>query len=187
MIAGLIFMVSSRFDEVVEIGFGSFKTKLERRVRDVEDAMDAIRLLAKASARNALNAVQYSSRWGGFDEAEKLRFLSDTRRLLHDLGIGEEAAKEVEHEWHRAVEFDYAIWALGGSKVPNDLAEGMKRRWETLRQGGIANRAAPEEIRAFLRESEMLTPEREEILQDYEYYVAKREHRRSEAWLSRRD
>ena len=30
MIAGLIFMVSSRFDDVVEIGFASFRTKLER-------------------------------------------------------------------------------------------------------------------------------------------------------------
>lgn len=187
MIAGLIFMVSSRFDEVVEIGFGSFKTRLERRVRDVEDAMEAVRHLAKASARNALNSVQYAGRIQPFTESDKLDFLSRTRRLLSDLGIHPQEVREAEHDWHRAIEFDYADWALGGDQLPEDLPEGMHERWKELRKGGIEQRPTAEEVRSFLREAGMLTSEREEILRDYEHYVATREHRRKEKWLHRHD
>ena len=185
IIAGLIFMISSRLDEVVEIGFGSFKTKLERRVRDVEEAMDAVRYLAKASARNALNAVQYTGRMGGFTEQQKVHFLLDTRRLLRDLGISAEEAQELENDWHDAVEFDYASWATGGDQVPNDLPHDLMPAWKNLRKGGIANRASPEEIRSFFRDADLLTLERKEILLDYEHYLETREHRREKAWQDR--
>ncbi len=184
MIAGLIFMVSSRFDEVVEIGFGSFKTKLERRVRDIEETMEAVRRLAKASARNALNSVQYAARWGGFRESEKLKFLHDTRKLLTDLGVTSKEIEKIEVDWHRAVEFDYVLLVLGRRQVPTDLPGEMRAQWEELRSGGIERRATPHEIRSFFQQANMLTPEREEMLKDYEHYIAKRQHRRLDVWLS---
>ena len=127
MIAGLIFMVSSRFDDVVEIGFGSFRTKLERRVKKVEDTMEAVRHLAKASARSALNSVQYTGRMGGFTETEKIQFLGDTRRLLSDLDIKDDEIAETEHEWHKAVEFDYTHWATGHNQVTDRILESIRR------------------------------------------------------------
>ena len=120
MIAGLIFMVSSRFDDVVEIGFASFRTKLEQRVKRVEDTMGAVRRLAKASARSALNSVQFAGRLGGFTETEKIQFLGDTRRLLSDLGIKDDEVAAIESDWHRATEFDYASWATGLNLIPKD-------------------------------------------------------------------
>lgn len=162
MIAGLIFMVSSRFDDVVEIGFGSFKTKLERRVKEMENAMDAVRHLAKASARNALNSVQFAGRMGGFSETEKIQFLLDTRSLLSDLGIKEEDFVDIEVEWNRAIEFDYSLWILGFTRKPDDITEDIQPRWKELREGGIAGRATSGEIRKFFEVAEILTPEREE-------------------------
>jgi len=176
-------MVSSRFDDVVEIGFGTFKTKLERRVRDVEEAMDAVRLLAKESARSSLNSVQYMGRWGGFSQADKLKFLRDTRQLLTELGVSQRDISEIEGEWHRAVEFDYAHWALGGTQLPKDLPSEFHDKYRTLAGTGISLRPEPSEIRAFFREADMMTDEREKILQDYEHYISRREHRREEEWL----
>ncbi len=187
MITGLIFMMSSRFDDVVEIGFGSFRTKLERRVKKVEDTMAAVRRLAKESARSALKSVQYAGRLGGFTDTEKERFLRDTRRLLHDLGIQEGEAADVEREWHEAVEFDYAHWVLGGDRTPKDLPKNEHGDWDELRSGGIAGRATPVQIRRFLENAQMLTQEREEILQDYEHYRATRQHRREDDWLRRHE
>ncbi len=187
MIAGLIFMVSSRFDDVVEIGFASFRTRLERRVKKVEDTMEAVRRLAKASTHSALNSVQYAGRMGGFTETEKIQFLGDTRRLLSDLGIKDDEIAKIESDWHKAIEFDYASWATGLSQVPKDLAEKLHSKWKGLRQGGIEHRATPEEIRAFCTDADMLTPEREEILKDYEHYVTTRRHRREAVWQRHRE
>jgi hypothetical protein len=183
MIAGLIFMVASRFDEVVEIGFGSFRTTLERRVKKVEDTMSAVRRLAKASARNALNSVQFAGRMGGFSETEKMQFLRDSRRLLSDLGVNDDEIAETETLWHKIVEFDYSIWALGRSTAPEGLSDVLNPEWKALRSGGIENIATPEKIRAFLTKAKILTPERAEILKDYEHYVMRRQHRREDTWL----
>lgn len=186
MIAGLVFMVSSRFDEVVEIGFGSFKTRMERRVHNIEETMDAVRSLAKVSMRNSLCSLQYSGRMGGLKEEEKIGFLTDNRRLLEGLGINQSEILEVERDWHRAVEFDYANWALGLNTVPADLPPDFQGTWSELRRGGVAHRSSPNAIRDFYRQAGILTPEREEILQDYEHYIRNREYRRWDAWCERR-
>ncbi|MDA0306887.1 MAG: hypothetical protein O3B76_11505 [Proteobacteria bacterium] len=187
MITGLIFMVASRFDDVIEIGFGSFQTKLERRITKVEDAMAAVRRLAKASARNALNSVQFAGRMGGFSEPEKMLFLRDTRRLLRDLGIDDDEVSETEIDWNKAVEFDYAFWALGLNQLPDDITEDLKPRWDDLRKGGVVGRATSKEILAFFKKADILTPDRAQILEDYEHYEKTRQHRREDEWLRRRE
>ena len=106
---------------------------------------------------------------GGFTETEKIQFLGDTRRLLSDLGIKDDEVAAIESDWHRATEFDYASWATGLNLIPKDLPEKWNPKWKGLRQGGIEHRATPKEIRAFLTDAGMLTPEREEILKDYEH------------------
>ena len=186
MLAGLIFMVASRFEDIQEIGLASFSAKMfERRVGRAEDAIQNIKRLAKESSRLALASIQFAGRMGGFTDKYKTRVLTDTRRLLDDLDITQEEIAEVESLWHAAVEFDYASWALGQSRVPEDLSQNFKPRWDELRDGGIEGRAKPEQIRAFLTDANMLTSERDEILKDYEYYVATRRHRREEAWRRR--
>ena len=188
MFAGLIFMVASRFEEIQEIGLASFSAKMfERRVGRAEDAIQNIKRLAKESSRLALASIQFAGRMGGFTDEYKTRVLTDTRRLLDDLDITEEEIAEAESLWHAAGEFDYAHWTLGQSKVPKDLPQEFRPRWDNLRGGGVEGRAKPEEIRVLLSDADMLTPERDEILKDYEYYVATRQHRREEAWRRRRE
>ncbi len=87
----------------------------------------------------------------------------------------------------QTVEFDYALWAMGLNRVPDDLPLDLKPRWEELRGGGIEGRATPEEISRFFADADMLTPEREEILKDYEHYMKTRQHRREPEWQHRRD
>lgn len=187
MILGLIFMAASRFEDVVEFGFGSFKARLERRVSEVEQAMSAVRRLAKESARNALLAVQYNNRLGSFDVGFQEDFLNNTRALLRELGLKDEDISYTEREWHLAVEFDYVLWATGNNRVPDDLPDGMHTAWKELRSGGTRNRKTPDDVRTFLLEADMLTEDREEILSDYQHYLATRQHRRSEEFKNRRN
>lgn len=187
MFAGLIFMVATRFEEIQEIGVASFKAKMfERRVDQLEGVIQNIKRLAKESSRLALASIQFSGRMGGFTDDYKTRVLADTRRLLKELDVTAEEIAEIESLWHAAVEFDYALWATGLSTVPHDLPPSLILEWEELRGDGIEGRPTPQEIRTFLSDANMLTPEREEILKDYEHYIATREHRREDAWRRRR-
>ncbi len=186
MFAGLIFMAASRFEDIQEIALASFKMKLfERRVGEVEISVQDIRKLAKESSRLALASIQFAGRMGGFTDNFKSQVLADTRRLLRDLNITPEEIAEVESLWHATVEFDYALWATGLSTVPPDLPENFRARWGQLRKGGVENRAMPEAIRSLFLEADMLTPERDEILKDYEHYISTRQHRREDVWRQR--
>ena len=188
MLAGLIFMAASRFEDIQEIRLASFKMKLfERRVGEVETSVRDIRRLAKESSRLALASIQFAGRMGGFTDDFKSQVLADTQRLLSDLNVTPKEIAEVESLWHATVEFDYALWATGLNTVPTDLPKNLMARWNQLRKGGIENRATPEEIRNFLLDADMLTPERDEILKDYEHYVSTRQHRREDVWRRRRE
>lgn len=186
MFAGLIFMAASRFEDIQEIALASFRMKLfERRVVEVESSVRDIRRLAKENSRLALASIQFSGRMGGFTDDFKSQVLVDTRRLLNDLNVTPEEIAEVESLWHETVEFDYSLWATGLRRVPADLPNNLKPRWDALRKGGVAKRATPEQIRSFLLDADMLTPERDEILEDYAHYVSTRQHRREEEWRQR--
>ncbi len=187
MFAGLIFMMASRFEDVQEIGLASFRMKMfERRVDQLEGVVRDIKRLAKESSRLALASIQFSGRMGGFTDDYKTRVLVDTRRLLNELDVTPEEIAEVESLWHATVEFDYAHWATGMNMVPDDLPKHLSTNWKELRRGGVEGRATPEEIRTFFLDADMLTPEREEILKDYEHYIATRQHRREDVWRRRR-
>jgi hypothetical protein len=189
MFAGLIFMVASRFEDVQEIGLASFRMKMfERRVDQLEGVVRDIKRLAKESSRLALASIQFSGRMGGFTDDYKTRVLADTRRLLNELDVTPEEIAEVESLWHAAVEFDYTLWATGLNTVPKDLPQHLETNWNILRgdERGIEGRSTPQEIRTFLSDADMLTPEREEILKDYEHYIGTRQHRREDVWRRRR-
>ena len=188
MFAGLIFMVASRFEDVQEIGLASFRMKLfERRVDQLEGVVRDIKRLAKESSRLALASIQFSGRMGGFTDDYKTRVLADTRRLLNELDVTPEEIAEVESLWHATVEFDYAHWATGMNMVPDDLPKHLSTNWKELRRGGVEGRATPEEIRTFFLDADMLTPKREEILEDHEHYIASRKHRREDVWQRRHE
>ncbi len=162
MVAGLIFIVASRIEDIQEIGLASFRAKMfERRVDKVESVVRDIKRLAKESSRLALASIQFSGRMGGFTDDYKTRVLVDTRRLLNELDVTPEEIAEVESLWHAAVEFDYMLWATGLKTVPKDLPQHLESNWNKLRgdERGIEGRSTPQEIRMFLSDADMLTPE----------------------------
>lgn len=188
IIAGLIFMAASRFEDIQEIALASFKMRLfERRVDEVEGSVQDIRRLAKESSRLALASIQFSGRLGGFTDDFKSQVLADTRRLLTDLNVTPEEIAEVESLWHAAIEFDYALWAMGLNTHPGDIPAPFSERFSQLRGGGVENRATPKDIRNFFLEADILTPERDEILEDYQHYVLTRQHRREDVWRQRHE
>ena len=69
-------------------------------------------------------------------------------------------------DWHRFVEFDYALYIPGGSIV-------------------IEYIPSPEEIEKFLVEFGFLSKEKREQLADYTHYRTHRTHRRPAAWSER--
>ncbi len=87
-------------------------------------------------------------------------------------------------DWHRLTKFDYVLNILGHSTVPKGFDDHrVIEEWKALRS--FERLPTPEQVRAFLTKWGLLTNERAEYLQDFEYYVDHKEHRQPDIWKAR--
>ncbi len=110
---------------------------------------------------------------------------SASSTYLRKVGVQESALPHVLTEWHKFVEFDYALYILGGGTVPDGVDPLTVEEWQGLRSGGLAKIPTREEIRRFLQKHGLMTAERDGYLADYEYYRTPKSQRRPEVWKGR--
>jgi hypothetical protein len=122
---------------------------------------------------------------GGYSDEEEEQIKNDLFSVLRALKVSEADIQETLIEWHRFVEFDYAHFILGGSTIPSKLDPATQTAWKSLRDGGITNIPAPEEIEKFLADFGFFSPEKREQLADYIHYRKHRTHRRPKVWSAR--
>lgn len=89
-------------------------------------------------------------------------------------------------DWHRLTAFDYVICILGHHEIPRPFDEpAMCDEWRALRH--LNDRPSPTALRSFLTKWNFMTEERNALVEDYEYYLSHRAHRRPAVWLRRLD
>jgi hypothetical protein len=93
----------------------------------------------------------------------------------------------VEKNWRKYTTVDYIFHILGGTTIPQVENAEVVEEWKELRKGIIDNPPSPEKLRDFLGKHNMLTPEREGMIKDFEYYLANSMHRDEKAWENRVD
>lgn len=181
--AFLLFVAN--LDRIAE--FKASGSGIEAKTRDVlqraEHTLSELQSLAKIVSEANLSLVKRSGRLGGFDDDEEERIRSEVMGVLEDLKLTESERDMVLRDWHRLTEFDYALYILGHTRVPEGFDEEMRKEWKALR--GMSPIATPEQLREFLTNWGLLTPEREEQVRDYEHYLRYRTHRRPDVWKER--
>lgn len=180
-------LVAANLDRISE--FKASREGFEARTRDVvaraEVAVSELHLLATQVAELSLSLVKRQGRWGGYTDDEQESIRSSVLAVLGKLGLPDGTNEKVLREWHRVVEFDYVGAILGGSHIPEGANNEETAEWKSLRRGGIANYPSPSEVRAFLEKHRFITNEVEQRIQDYEFYIQNRTHRRPDEWKNR--
>lgn len=187
VLGSLAFLVAANLDRLSE--FKASAGGIEARTREVvhraESAIAELQMLALHTAEVSLSLAMRQGRWDGFSDNELDRLKTSVLSNLENLGIPDSRRKAVLADWNRVVEFDYAHYVLGGSHLPMGARAEIVAEWHALREGGFESVASPERIEAFLRSTDLLTPDRTEYLEDYRYFIAHHEHRRPEVWRER--
>jgi len=161
---------------------------IEAKTRDVlkraEHTLNELQSLARIVSETTLSLVKRHGRWGGYEDEEAERIKSAVLSVLADLKLSEAQQEEVLRDWHRFTEIDYAFYILGHSRIPEDFEDkDIHKEWKALRR--LSPAATPDQLRAFLGKWQLLTPEREEQIKDYESYIKHRTHRRPDIWKQR--
>ncbi len=187
MISGLILMLGSRFELIEELSLGPLRAKLRQRIEETDTTLVAIRNLAALVASISLSLVKRSGRIGGYTDEEEEQIAKEVKGFLEQIDIDEANIDETFAEWHNAVGRDYVHFILGGNTIPDGGSPELFSEWEALRSRWFDNLPAPEELTGFLSKGGALTPEREEWIEDYRFYLERHGHRRPEVWEQRRD
>jgi len=189
LIASLALLVVANLDRVSE--FKASAGGIEARTREVvnraEGAIAELRILALHMAEVSLSLAKRQGRWDGYSDEELDKLQSSVVSNLERLGIPEEQRLLAFKEWHRVVEFDYAHFVLGGSRIPDGASPEEMKTWSALREGGIARYPSPDTLHQFLAANGFLSTMRLEYLEDYRYYTKEHRHRRPDVWRDRRN
>ncbi len=182
VVAGIIAMLASRFEDVAVLAFGPLKAELREKIDEADKTLEATKQIAGTTAKAALDLIQNSGRLGGLSDKHRDEIYKSYGEILDDLKIDR---VPIEEFWHASVEYDYGFMALGRNQVPQGATKEEILRWEGMNEA-IEDRATPEDIRSFLNDTGYMTPEREELIVDLEYYLEHHEHRRPEVWADKK-
>lgn len=179
-VAGIACMVFANLDRISAISASTSGINIALSKAEVSIAQ--LTRLIRMSATLQLATVQRAGRLGGFSAEEKEKFLEESVSLLRDAGVSDPEIRELRYlPWDRFVLYDYALAITGGSRIPGaadrkPIPGDVLREWDALRE--FSDLPSGKVLREFLSKYGALTTEREELVQDYEYYQAHRTHRR---------
>ena len=186
ILTGVITMLATRFDEISEISVGPLTAKLKAKIQEADAILAKLRSLSLVNGRILISLLVKSGRWQPFTDDEKDEMIAAIGKLLRDQGVAENEILAAEDVIHKVVRLDYSHFVLS-NKIPNGLSQEFIAEWTELLHKDFDNTPSPEEIESFLKKANILTPLRQEILEDYKYYVIHKKHRRPEKWANRKD
>ncbi|MFL9892412.1 hypothetical protein [Paraburkholderia sp. RL17-381-BIF-C] len=180
-------LIAANIDRIDKLKAGTSGIEFEAR-RVVEEAKSTVvemQMLAKHLATISLSLVKRSARIGGFPPAEEEEIRERTLQLLRSAHVPETEIPDVLAEWHRWVFNDYVLGILGNGMTPDGLGQPEVSVWKEMRRRAYSDdRPTAAEIRDWLNRHGYASQERLELLEDYQFYLENKRHRRPEVWAS---
>lgn len=188
-ILSVVLLFFANLDKISKLRFDKtgFEAETREVVKEARSTIKELQDLSKIMASTTLGLVKRTGRWGGYSYAEKEEIKKQTLNVLEKIGISPEDVEKVitESKWHKFTELDYVHFILGGDKIPEILPSDRIAQWKQLRHRDLDNLATPDELTHFFEQSNMLSPETKELIEDYSHYIRTRQQRRPDVWNNR--
>ncbi|NOS82777.1 MAG: hypothetical protein HOP32_14465 [Nitrospira sp.] len=187
LIALLIAANLNSFSEfkVSESGIEAKMREARQVITRAESTLSELQLLARNVAEVTLSLVKRSGRIGGYADGEQDKIKTSVLEVLKKIGVPEADIPSILRDWNRFIEFDYAHFILGGNTIPDTKSDALMQDWRSLRDGGIVKIPTPQDIRSFIIKHNLMSPTLDGYLNDYEHFLAHKEHKRPEVWAER--
>lgn len=182
IVAVVLVAMSSRASEFGEFAAGPLKAKLRERI---SEASELVETLKRLSVLQAQASVAASARMGRFldQDAWPYEMMSSFLKELDLLQLSEADKIRVQSELVRFTKVDI-LFALLGNHVPSKLGDEGTREWNRLREDPF--NWDPERLEVFLGKYDLLTAERQALLDDYRWIAKEGRIRDREQFLRSR-
>jgi hypothetical protein len=164
-------------------------TGIEAETRAVLDKANAtieeMRLIGKIVARTTLSHVMRAGRLASYSDEEKVALFKEILGAVTELGVSKEDQAQIAKDWHAFTKYDYAYFILRAHPKEFYGNEAAIGAWKSMQRREVENIPTPEEIETLLKNQNAVTAQRQELIEDYRYYVRTSEHRDLDRWRDR--
>jgi len=150
-------------------------------VREAKDVINELRKMALLFSGMSLKGIKSAGRLGGNPNRESEEIKDSLIGLLKDLGAtDDEVTGILSKTWWPFIEGDYVYRIL--HDIPQrKLNPEQRALWENLfKRGALGGSSSPEQLRNFLSGLGEIQNEKENLLNDYEYFLKTRTVRNPE-------
>lgn len=166
--ATILVALQDRASTLIEVSFGPLRAKLERDVSEAEELVSKLRQFAGLQAKAIMQATVRTGRWADTSDWQ-LRTLRELEDALRGLGLSDNDLKTSRADFMRYTINDMGNAALGAGHLPTHLGNDAQVEWHAISNKGFAK--TPDDIEAYLRKWNLLTPERQQRLDDMRWMI----------------
>lgn len=181
---GMGFSCLDKFEYFKGAGVEVKLKKFQQAVDKGKLILEELRNTTLFSAESVLTQVISTGRYG-----INKRLINETKdnvdNLLSNIKATQTEIDVVEKYWRKYTIIDYINDILENLQTLEEVSSEARRKGNEFREGLMDNPTSPNMLREFLIESKLMTPEGEELIKDYEYYLKNFKHRRPEDWENR--
>lgn len=166
--ATILVAVHVRASELIEISFGPLRAKLKQEISEAERLVEKLREFAALQAKGVISANTRLGRWS--DQSDwAYQSLREIEAALRELGVSEDEIRNSRMEMIKFTASDLGGAAMASSTVPSKLGREAVKEWQSIMHKGLEK--TPEEIEAFLKKWNVLTPERQIRIDDMRWVL----------------
>ena len=188
LLAAVISLLASRFDDVVKFKFSKSGVESEMRevLQEARATVSQLHLLAGELSKIILWTMQAQGRWGGNPKSQN-EMRDKVIETLANLGVDKEKISEVVSVEHPYIDFDYAAYVTRPlhREVHGDNLQKWNEFFSPDKRKGIGYEPKPNELEDFLKSVNLFSDDVKERLEDYRYFLKNRKHRRPNEWDKR--
>jgi hypothetical protein len=99
LISGVVMMLASRFEDILELTVGPVRAKLREKVQEADTTLAETRNLASLLTSTSLSLVKRSGQIGGYTDEEQNQIAQEFRDSLGKVGTDETKIDELFEDW----------------------------------------------------------------------------------------
>jgi hypothetical protein len=176
LIAGFIAVLVGRLNLVEELSLGPLRTRLRASIDEANATLRQLRAVALGLAEASLTDLMA----GNFFDNMSLRQRLDTHDVitsaLLDLGLSQSEVQKASANWNKGIALTY--WRAIRTSFPETLAPAIRLAYNALAKFDEWRAPTPDELEAFVEESNLETPEIAAWISDYRHFLRTNEIRR---------
>jgi hypothetical protein len=194
---GVFLILTSRFNDIAEITLGPLKAKLNEKIDEAIVKAEQLKSISQITAKLSLTQLMATNFMGGLTLREKIKLHEELIDELLKLKFTKDEILGVEESWRKGVGvlYHYTIHAkllkqTKGNKINPDVTpeeQAVAKGFHKLHVFKNWDVPSPDLMESYIKDSEMMTHEISDLIDDYRYYLDNNELRNFERIIEFRD